>query len=227
MASTTIDGIEVSPGDRRFALSVTDVLPEGALEDRVSRIVSLASSHGRLGLVCVRNDSRDPETFGAACALASKTGLGLILESRDPACIEVALASLPGKHPLIHVTDPAGASESYRLSAATGCPVAVSGGSVEDLMMNSHTAGSAGASVILCPDMPNMKGCLEVCTDLWRLGCERGFGPAMHPVMVRTWSGEYALSLATVAVMRGASLVVLDDMDPEGCDVLDALLSDI
>ena len=43
--------------------------------------------------------------------------------------------------------------------------------------------------------------------------------------MVRAWSGEYAMSVASVAVLRGAKIAVLDDLDPDGCRVLDALMN--
>ena len=42
--------------------------------------------------------------------------------------------------------------------------------------------------------------------------------------MTRTWSGEYALSIASVSVMRHGALIVLDDLDRDGCDLLEALM---
>ena len=71
-----------------------------------------------------------------------------------------------------------------------------------------------------------MKGCLETNTDLCRLA-SRGFEQACRPILTRTWSGEYALSVASVSVMRGGALMVLDDLDRGSCEVLETLISSL
>lgn len=225
MKRAEIDGIGISPEDRAFALSVTDALPAEMLASRLADIVSRSESSDHLRFLCVRNDSMDPVLFASAAVVASSADLGLVLESSDPVCIRSALESLPGRRPLMCVTDPDRTGEVAMLSNISGCPMSVCGGRLEELLKNSETASAYGASdVVLNPDVRNMKGCLETCTALLRLREEAGFGPADHPVMTRCWSGEYALSVASVAVLRRGSLVVLDDLDPDGCKVLDIIM---
>lgn len=225
MAGTVIDGQSVSPEERAFALSISDILYGDMLTDRLSRIMELAEGHERLRFVCVRNDSMDPSLFSAATTAASCTGLGLILESADPVNLREALASVPGHTPLLCITDGDRVGETAVLSAVTSCPMSVPGMDTESLMDNVETAEGCGASeLVLCPGYANMKGCLEINTDLIRLETEHSLPQASHPVMTRTWSGEYALSIASVSVMRHGALIVLDDLDRDGCDLLEALM---
>ena len=225
MAGTVIDGQPVSPEERAFALSISDILYGDMLTDRLSRIMELAEGHERLRFVCVRNDSMDPSLFSAATTAASCTGLGLILESADPVNLREALASVPGRTPLLCITDSDRVGETAVLSAVTSCPMSVPGMDTESLMDNVEAAEGCGASeLVLCPGYANMKGCLEINTDLMRLETEHSLPQASHPVMTRTWSGEYALSIASVSVMRHGALIVLDDLDRDGCDLLEALM---
>ena len=187
--------------------------------------MELAEGHERLRFVCVRNDSMDHSLFSAATTAASCTGLGLILESADPVNLREALASVPGHTPLLCITDGDRVGETAVLSAVTSCPMSVPGMDTESLMDNVETAEGCGASeLVLCPGYANMKGCLEINTDLMRLETEHSLPQASHPVMTRTWSGEYALSIASVSVMRHGALIVLDDLDRDGCDLLEALM---
>lgn len=211
--------------DASFALSVSDITYGTTLGDRLAWIAGLASRFPHLREVCVRNDSMDPGLLAMAASAAAETGLRLILESNDPVCLREAVAATPGIEPLICITDPSSLAEASLLSAVSGCPIAVPGNDTESLMENVETAESLGAEgIILNPLVRNMKGCLETNTDLHRLRTEHSFPQACHPIMTRAWSGEYALSMASVSVMRHGSLIVLDDLDEGCCEVLDRLI---
>ena len=222
-----IDGIDVRGDGASFALSMSD-LPFIPMEERIALLSRLAESCWHLRFVCVRNDSSDPVVFTEAVTVAAASGLGLILESRDPACLAAALSAVPDRRPLLLITDPYRTTETSVLSGISGCPVAVTGGDVQSLMDNVEMAEGHGASsVVLAPDTPNMKSCLETNTDIHRLADEHAVRQASYPLMTRTWSGEYALAVASVSVMRYGDIVVLDDLDPEGCLVLDALMDSV
>ena len=225
MTAETIDGIVVSSEDPCFALSVSDILYGDMLTDRIASIRGLADAFPRLRFVCVRNDSMDATMFAAAAEAAADTGLGMILESADPVCLAAGIAA--GHSPLICMTDADRLGETAILSVARGCPVSVPGEDVESLMENVEAVEGYGVGgIVLCPGYGNMKGCLETNTDLCRLA-SRGFEQACHPILTRTWSGEYALSVASVSVMRGGALMVLDDLDRGSCEVLETLISSL
>lgn len=207
-----------------IALSVSDILPYDILAERISFMKGIRSECPSFSRVCVRNDSFDPEMFRAAAEAVSDAGFGLVLESADAVCLRAASEGRPDA--IVCPADASVLEEAAIISCENGNPVAVPGDDVQSLVDNAALAEGAGArSVVLSPAMRNMKSALETCTDIGRLGSEHGISLACRPVMVRAWSGEYAMSVASVAVLRGAKIAVLDDLDPDGCRVLDALMN--
>lgn len=221
----TMNFAEMPENGASFALSVSDVTFGTTMTERLDWIGELSSRFGSLRAVCVRNDSMDPDLFAMAASAAVNTGLPVILESCDPVCLREAAMTIRETSPLLCMTDPSALAETSLLSAVIGCPVAVPGADIETLMENVESAESMGATgIVLNPMVRNMKTCLELNTDLHRLRVERSFPPACHPIMTRAWSGEYALSMASVSVMRHGSLIVLDDLDEGCCEILDRII---
>ena len=209
--------------ERFFALTITDVLPDDMILDRLESISAAASECGRLSRICIRNDSHDATRYARVAATASGAGFDVILESSDPLCLREAAMSSDDS--MLMITDQSALSEASILSAVLGCPIIVPGSDVQELMDNAETAESYGASeILLNPTVRNMKSCLEINTDLHRLYSEHGIELAGGPIVTRVWSGEYALSVASVSVMRYGTGIILDDLDLEGCRVLDALM---
>lgn len=226
--ASEIDGVVVSDRDQAFALSVSDILYGDLLDERLDAIGTLTGSHSHLRFVCVRNDTMDAGMFSSVASRAAELGLGMILESSDPVCLRAAVEALDGRRPLLCITDRDRLGETALLSAVSGCPLGVPAPDTETLMESVELAEGYGAEgIVLCPGYQNMKGCLETCTDLHRLAAEHSFPQACHPVMTRTWSGEYALAVSSVSVMKQGALVVLDDLDAGCCDVLDALMESL
>ena len=79
--------------------------------------------------------------------------------------------------------------------------------------------------LVLDPVMRNMKQCLELCTDLKRLS--EKIPQARHSVAVRTWSGEYAMTMALVSFLVDDAIVIADDLDADSCETIGALLKSI
>ena len=52
---------------------------------------------------------------------------------------------------------------------------------------------------------------------------DSGSAPRL-PIGICSWSGEYALSMASVSVLYGGTIAVLDDLDEDACTVLDELI---
>lgn len=206
-----------------FALSITDFLPEELMRPRLEHISETAKECSCLRFVCIRNDSLDQEVLSRAAEAAAGTKLGIILESADPDCLGYVAERIGPC--ILSLTDPNGLQSAARISAETGCPLAIPGSDVQELMDNIESAESVGADdLIMNPTVRNMKACLETNTDLIRLRTEHHLPQAGYPLMTRTWSGEYALAVASVSVMRSGDLIVLDDLDHEACRVLDSLM---
>ncbi len=206
-----------------IALSISDVLPSDMMAERISYLAEIRSECPLFSRVCVRNDSFDPEMFRSAAEKVADAGFGLVLESSDILCLRAASEGRPDA--IVCPTDASIVEKAAVISCESDNPVAIPGEDVQDLMDNVDPVDDMGVqAIILNPSMRNMKSALETCTGIWRLGFEHGILTACKPVMVRAWSGEYAMSVVSVAVLRGAKMAVLDDLDPEGCRVLDALM---
>ena len=75
------------------------------------------------------------------------------------------------------------------------------------------------------PSSISMKGCLESTVRIRRM-MESGDLPEL-PIVSRSWSGEYALAVSTVSLSAGGSLTILDDLDMEGCAVLEMIAGNL
>lgn len=214
----SICGRKIGRGHRtEFALSVTDVLDAQGIGQRIDMVAERTSGLNCFGTVCVRDDLHSPEAFAETVGIVSAIwDGGIILESSEAASVVSAMPAVADLKPLVCGLDALSAS---MVASMFGCPVAVRSQSTEELLDFVHDAGTD--EVVLDPGFANIKSVLENATDLHRLA-ER-IPEADHPIMVKAWSGEYAVSMASLAVLRYCSLAVVDDLDRDGCEVLDRL----
>ncbi len=205
-----------------FALTVSDIVPQEYLDERVGHIVSASGSCNSLGFVCVRDDAMDADRFVEVATMASACGLGLILESEVIDNIRLATDALTDHRPI--VLCPNGDQKRLIALAATrGLPVILSSDDPERLIELSALAESSGCDrVLLNPMAECLSDCLSSTVGLRRMASPGS--PADRPIVVRAMSGEYALSMASVLVLRGGSLAILDYLDTGACRILDSLI---
>lgn len=208
--------IEIGHGlPATLCLSVTDALGPEMAAIRAGEIVDRTSGLQCFKAICIRDDARDPETFvQTVSAVRSIWNGAVILHSEEPASLLTASMSMEDK-PLLTGCEP---DSMEQLASITGCPISIR---CRDLSTMLDHSGTIGENCVLDPDAINMKSCLELNTDLHRLS-ER-LSEADRPILTRTWSGEYALAVASVSLMRYGSLIIMDDMDRDGCEALDSL----
>lgn len=204
-----------------FALSVSDAMDGASVRESVGRISDLASKYRSLGAICVRDDAMDGGMLASAAKVAERSGLAVILESDVAENLEAAVWTLNAR-PLL-VSPYGDQSRLARTAAELGCPVALSSTDLGDLMGLAAVAEGAGCrEIVLNPQVRSMKQCLETTVAALRMAARDP--SADLPLMVRAWSGEYALAVASVFFLRGGRLAVLDDLDPQCCSVLDSLV---
>ena len=216
----------IEKGERIVAVTVSDSLNPQDISERLSLIHELSGSHGSLGAVCIRNDSRSSQRFNdAVCQVASTWDGRIILQSSDMPNISSSALNVMGRSVLILCSDPCALQVADIASSALGMSVAVTGKDVEDLVNNVEGCGSE--DIVIIPPADDIKGCLDQIEDLRRLHIDHGIGEAGRPVGLIVRSGEYAVSVASVAFHSGASLVVFDHIDPVGCAILDTLIGSL
>jgi CO dehydrogenase/acetyl-CoA synthase gamma subunit (corrinoid Fe-S protein) len=210
-----------------IALTVSDVSEPNSAVLRISELSKRMRTYGAPDAICVRNDSFAEEPFTAMVELVKNLWTGpIVLESDNPAILSRALVPVMDRRPiLIGATG----DNIEAFSIASGifhCPLCLRADDLEGLMDLSAKAQSLGVKEILLePVMRNMKQCLEICTDIKRLS--EVMPEAAHPVLVRTWSGEYAMTMAAVTLLVDDAIIVADDLDEDSCETLHALVSSI
>ena len=220
---TEIDGIRLdSPA---FALTVSDAMLPDQTEERMEILAMLSEAAGRLRFVRVRDDAMDPGMFVGTAVSAASLGLGMILESDIPSNLLAAAEALPGRRPLL-MSPNGDQREIVGIAASLGCPVTISCPVSEELPGLLFLASGLGCEdIVVDPCAVSMKGCLESTVRIARM-MGSGDIPEM-PIACRGWSGEYALSMASVSVLSGGTLAVLDDLDIQSCRVLEMLMDNI
>jgi CO dehydrogenase/acetyl-CoA synthase gamma subunit (corrinoid Fe-S protein) len=147
----------------------------------------------------------------------------VILESEVPANLTKAMVSLMGRDVTVLGANANNLEQYAMISSMFGCRICISDEDLESLLGLVKRAEELGArDVIIDPMMRNMKQCLETCTDLKRLS--EKMPEADHPVAVRTWSGEYAMTMASVSLLITDTVIITDDLDEDCCETLGALV---
>lgn len=197
-----------------FALTVSDAVTDDMLEERIEVLAALAERFPSMGAVRVRDDAMDADMFREAAGRAFALGLEVVLESDLPE--DLAAAHVPGAMFSSPAMDQGGL---IRTATACGAGAVITDRDPERLEGLASVAEALGCpKTVLDPDVRSMKECHE---SVVRIGRMDGLD---LPIAVRAWSGEYALAVASVGVMDGASMILLDDLDVQACTVLDGLI---
>ena len=210
-----------------MALTISDMTDANTACRRIAEFSRRKKTAGVPDAICIRNDSFSNDPFSSLVQLIGELWEGeIILESDYPSNISKALVHVMDRKPLIIGANQANMEQFTLIAKTFGCPLCVSSERLEELLDLAQLAVDMGVKdIVLDPMMRNMKQCLEVCTDIRRLS---GSVPAAaHPIAVRTWSGEYAMTMALVSLLVGDSIIIADDLDSDSCETIGALLRSI
>lgn len=210
-----------------IALTVSDAMDADASIIRLSELIKRNASIGIPDAICIRNDTFTPEPFASMTELIGKLWNGrIILETDDPSSLAKTILPIIDRAPILVGANEDNLEQFSMVAKMFGCPLCISCDNIDRLYELAQSALSSGVGeVVIDPMMRNMKQCLERCTDIARIKEEM---PELdHKVAVRTWSGEYAMTMATVSLLVGDAIVIVDDLDSDCCDTLSALLSSI
>lgn len=210
-----------------IALTISDLNEANAACRRIAELTRRRRATGTPDAICIRNDSFSERPFSSLAQLVGELWDGdLIIESDYPSNVSKALLHLMDRRPLIVGANKNNLEQFSALSKLFGCPICISCEDTERLFDLVRQARESGAAdIVLDPMMRNMKQCLETCTALKRLSQE--LPEAGHPIAVRTWSGEYAMTMATVSLLVGDAIVIADELDSESCETLGELVKSI
>ena len=206
-----------------IALTVSDMMDADAACMRIAELIRRGRTLGVPDAVCIRNDSFTLDPFRDMIILVKSLWTGdIVLESDDPGIMAEAVIPVMERVPLIVGANSGNLDHFIMIARTFGCRMCVSESDPELLFDLIQRAESEGVkNLAIDPMMRNMKQCLEVCTDIRRLSAS--LPEAGHPLVVRTWSGEYAMSMATVSMLVTDAIIITDDLDYDCCEVLGEL----
>ncbi|MBE6521520.1 MAG: hypothetical protein E7Z62_00070 [Thermoplasmata archaeon] len=210
-----------------MALTISDMTDANTACKRIAELTKRNRSSRIPDAICIRNDSFASEPFSSLVQLVGELWDGnIIIESDYPANISKALVHVMDRRPIVIGANQANLEQFALISKTFSCPLCLSSDSLEGLLELAEQAEKMGLEdLILDPVLRNMKQCLEVCTDLKRL--QEKAPMARHPIAVRTWSGEYAMTMALVSFLVGDAIVIADDLDADSCETIGALIRSI
>ena len=208
-----------------YALSVSDALDDDRLQERIEILSVLSQMMPHMGAVCVRDDAMDAEALCETARAASALGLRVIVDSiLSPALIQAAVCLKDGPPTLM--SSDGDQDALVGIASMFNCPIILSSSDPETLERLIDSAMEGGIEEIMInPSSISMKGCLESTVRIRRM-MESGDLPEL-PIVSRSWSGEYALAVSTVSLSAGGSLTILDDLDMEGCAVLEMIAGNL
>jgi acetyl-CoA decarbonylase/synthase complex subunit gamma len=174
----------------------------------------------RFDAIAIDDAEGDPATFASCVELAaSKTGMPLILMSRDPKVMEAGLDRLTDGRPLIYAADRDNVTQMAALALQHKCPLAVYGEGLSQMAEVVEQANKAGVeNLVLDPGTRRFGDTVALFTQIRRLALKANERLVGYPIIAFPGEGagspEEATLLAGQSIAKYASIVVLDHFAP-------------
>ena len=181
--------------------------------DRVGESVSVDA-------VVLQSAGGDPERFGqSAAAVAACLDLALILHSPDIQEIKRALTICRNKKPLLWGAPGVDEDAWMELAKSENLPLVVSADTLETVSAKASLLEGKGVKdIVLQPGVGSRAtGLVEQLTAIRRMAILKNDPSLGHPVLVSINAGTQAerLALASAALCKYASILVLEDVEAE------------
>ena len=207
---------------KSFALSISNALDAEEAVKRMEYISSMGREFPHLEGVLVRDDIRSAEKLREIVEIVTGSWDGIV-NVESAVCdnlVRIADVAQPERTYLC-TSDIDKQHELHHLWRDRGFGAIIRGGDVQSLMDSVESAN--GIDSLIMPECMNMKDALENFTDLKRLHKDHGIEGAGRVSCIKVWSGEYAMAIATVAVSRGCSWMFFDNLERDGCSIVNTL----
>lgn len=172
-------------------------------------------------LVFLKCESGDPEKFASAAKqVAENTDFSLILGCEEPQVLAPAAKALKDRKPLLYAATQANADKMCELAGETGCPLAVRGVDIEELMELTTELTEAGLKdLVLDSGARDLAGAFVDQVAIRRaalLDKNRALGfPTI--AFANVFGSNLAEQTAAAALLlpKYAGIIVMDELAPE------------
>ncbi|MHB1456824.1 MAG: acetyl-CoA decarbonylase/synthase complex subunit gamma [Armatimonadota bacterium] len=204
-----------------IAVRLRDDLSAEALQSTVKTIKAL--SFERVGqkiavdMIAVDNVSGTSGSFVAAVNAASKTGLSLILMSKDTDVLAKALEVCGDQRPLLYRADASNWEQIGALAKANQCPLAVDASDLDQAAdVTQKLVGIGIQDIILDVTGEGLSATVGALTKVRRLALKKSFRPLGYPCIALPTSTDEDMALAQAAtyIAKYAAVVVVDATEP-------------
>ncbi|HBT46663.1 MAG TPA: acetyl-CoA decarbonylase/synthase complex subunit gamma [Peptococcaceae bacterium] len=217
------DETELFRHDKRFyhepvvAVEVADALPEEEILNKVRSINDLVfervGQRYQVEAVAVRHLASEPEAFAKAVSLvADNSPLNLVLVAEDPAVMKAALPAVANRKPLIYAANAANYEAMTGLAKEHECPLAVKGGSLQELADVVDKITALGyKQLVLDPGARDISRAIADFTQIRRQAIKKRYRTFGYPLMAFTTAQDPLMEVleAVDYIAKYASLVVL------------------
>lgn len=204
-----------------LALQVNDTDPDADIDAKAAAVA--ASEVDRVGqklrveLVSVKDASGDPAKFAAAVKRVTEKApeAGIILDSRNAASVEAALAHLAGKKPLIYGATAENADAMVAIAKAAGASLGVIADGLDALSALTEKITAGGfKDIVMDPGARKAKDMVEQYTQIRRSAVKKSFKPLGFPVISFAVNDDPMMeqALASIGIAKYASIIVLSDI---------------
>ncbi len=202
------------------AVRISDALDDDAIAQRAEAIGQLVfervGTQIRVNLVAVCNESGDPAKFANATKIAAeKSGLGCLLIAATADCLAAAAGAVPGKRPLLYISDPTEAEAAAKVAKDNDCPLAVKADGVDALAELTPKITAAGVEqIVLDPGTRDLKSTLEATSTIRRLSL-KSFRPLGYPTIAFVTAEDPLMQVVETStfIAKYAGVVVTDAVE--------------
>jgi len=202
------------------AVRISDALDDDAVAQRAEAIGQLVfervGTQIRVELVAVCNESGDAAKFAAATKIAAeKSGLACLLIAATAESLAAAADAVPGKRPLLYISDPAEAEAAAKVAKDNDCPLAVKADGVDALAELTPKITAAGVEqIVLDPGTRELKSTLEATSTIRRLSL-KSFRPLGYPTIAFVTAEDPLMQVveASTFLAKYAGVVVTDAVE--------------
>jgi acetyl-CoA decarbonylase/synthase complex subunit gamma len=202
-------------------IGVSDLMDAGRIQEVTVRvrdhIMTRIGSDLRLNGIAIRNESGSAEAFSrAVAAVESIADLPEVLISEDLAALEAGLAVCGNYRPLIHAATRSSYKDMCELAKKFGCPLAVTGESLDELAELTGLCSAEGVShMVLDLSSPSLHEMLNLATAARQHAITRQTPALGYPIFIDARPSGLQDAALISGVLKFGSILVSEIIPEE------------
>ncbi len=198
----------------RIPASLSDQEAAARIEEANKRVYPRVGAVLKVRLCAVEVETSDPAS--RARLAAEKSELPLILVGSKADALKTAVEAIKELKPLIYKADASNVESLAAVAAAAKVPLAVAGGTLEEMAELTTKAKDKGAEDLMLAFTDNGGDTIRTLTVARRAALKKQFRPLGYPAMVELDGGSADLEgiLGGVFAAKYAGIVLINGLEP-------------